>query len=91
QVISGSSADQAGVNPGDVILKMNGKAYNDPKALSDAIAKMHAGDKVNMDIWSNGTKRMVQITLGSRPGQSSYEQQQQGAPPDQQQPEDQNP
>ena len=91
QVISGSSADQAGLNPGDVILKMNGKSYDNAKTLSDAIAKMHAGDKVNMEIWSNGTKRMVQITLGSRPAQSGYEQQQQGAPPDQQQPEDQSP
>lgn len=90
QVFSGSAADQAGLNPGDVILKMNGKAYDDAKTLSDAIAKMHAGDRVNLEVWSNGTKRLVQITLGSRPTQSGYEQQQQGVPPDQQ-PEDQNP
>src|SRR6185312_2273900 len=31
QVFSGSAADQAGINPGDVILRMNGKAYSDPK------------------------------------------------------------
>jgi S1-C subfamily serine protease len=74
QVLSGSAADQAGLNPGDVILKMNGKAYNDPQTLSNAIAKMHAGDKVNLEIWSNGSKRLVQLTLGSRPAQSGYEQ-----------------
>lgn len=91
QVFSGSAADQAGLNPGDVILKMNGKAYNDPKTLSDAISKMHAGDRVNLEVWSNGAKRIVQVTLGSRPAQSGYIQQQQGAPPDQQQPEDQSP
>lgn len=92
QVMSGSAADQAGLNPGDVILKMNGKAYSDPKSLSDAVSKLHAGDKVNLEVWSNGAKRMVQVTLGSRP-QAQYQQQppdQQGGPPDQQ-PQDQNP
>lgn len=90
QVISGSAADQAGINPGDVILKMNGKTYNDAKSLSDAIAKLQAGDKVSLEIWSNGTKRLVQVTLGSRPAQSGYEQQ--PGPPDQQQgPDEQGP
>jgi S1-C subfamily serine protease len=89
QVVSGSAADQAGLNPGDVILKVNGKAYSDPKALSDAIAKQHAGDKVTVEVWSQGTKRLVTITLGTRPAQTGF-QEQQGGPPDQQ-PEDQNP
>lgn len=97
QVFSGSAADQAGINPGDVILKMNGKAYNDAPSLSAAISKMKPGDKVTFEIWSQGVKRDVQVTLGSRPSQSSYEQNggppdQQGVPPDQQgQPQDQNP
>jgi serine protease Do len=88
QVLSGSAADQAGINPGDVILRVNGKAYNDPQTLSSVIAKMHAGDKVTLEVWSNGNKRLVTVTLGSRPAQSGY-QQQQG--PDQQGPDEQNP
>jgi S1-C subfamily serine protease len=87
-VVSGSAADQAGLNPGDVILKMNGKSYNDAKTLQDAIGKMHAGDKLTLEVWSQGVKRNVQVTLGSRPQQGAYEQQQvpqeQGPPPDQQ-------
>jgi S1-C subfamily serine protease len=97
QVVSGSAADQAGINPGDVILKMNGKAYPDAQSMTNAISKMKPGDKVNLEIWSNGIKRNVQVTLGSRPSQTGMEQQgqppdQQGQPPDQQgSPEDQNP
>lgn len=85
QVASGSPADQAGINPGDVILRMNGKAYDSNKALADAIAKMHSGDKVRLEIWSlnSGAKSLVTVTLGSRPAQTGYEQQ----PPD----ENQNP
>ena len=87
QVFSGSAADQAGINPGDVILKMNGKSYSDYKALSKAIEGLHAGDKVSLEVWSNGTKRLVTVTLGSRPQQGAYEPQQgpdQQGPPDQQ-------
>ena len=84
QVISGSAADQAGINPGDVILKMNGKAYSDRNALQAAIGKLHSGDKIALEIWSQGTKRLVQVTLGSRPSTAGYvPQDQQGAPPDQ--------
>ena len=52
QVVSGSAADQAGLNPGDVILKMNGKAYNDATQLQGAIRNLHAGDKVTLEVWS---------------------------------------
>ncbi len=85
QVESGSPADQAGLNPGDVVLTMNGKAYSDNQSLVAAIGKMHAGDKVNLEIWSqsSGAKRLVQITLGARPAGAGYapqDQQGQGGP-----------
>ena len=87
QVVSGTPADQAGLNPGDVILQMNGKSYSDPKTLQNALGKMHAGDKVTLEVWSqsSGTRRLVQITLGARPAGSGYQ------PPDQQNPDEQNP
>jgi S1-C subfamily serine protease len=89
QVASGSPADAAGLNPGDVILKMNGKSYNSYQQLSADIGKHKAGDKINLEVWSNGTKRLVQITLGARPaGSTGYEQQQN---PDQQNPDEQGP
>jgi serine protease Do len=88
-VASGSPADAAGLNPGDVILKMNGKSYNSYQQLSADIGKHKAGDKINLEVWSNGTKRLVQITLGARPaGSTGYEQQQN---PDQQNPDEQGP
>ncbi len=88
QVASGSPADQAGINPGDVILKLNGKTYTRHQSLAADIGKLKAGDKVTLEVWSGatGAKRLVTITLGSRPAQSGYEQgppDQQGVPPDQ--------
>jgi S1-C subfamily serine protease len=46
---------------------MNGKAYNDATALNTAIGKLHPGDRVNVEVWSQGTKRLAQVTLGARP------------------------
>jgi serine protease Do len=74
QVVSGSPADQAGINPGDVILQMNGKSYSSNQDLVGAIAKLHAGDKVSLQIWSQQTasRRLVQVTLGERPANTGY-------------------
>jgi serine protease Do len=77
QVVSGSPADQAGINPGDVILDLNGKAYNDSQSLSEAIGKLKVGDKVNLQIWSQGARRLVSATLAPRPQLQQSQQQQQ--------------
>ena len=82
QVESGSPADQAGINPGDVILQLNGKSYSDNASLVAAIAKLHAGDKATLEVWSqaSGARHLVTITLGARPSDQSGL-----VPPDQQQ------
>ncbi|HZT13240.1 MAG TPA: trypsin-like peptidase domain-containing protein [Candidatus Baltobacteraceae bacterium] len=87
QVVSGSAADQAGLNPGDVILKMNGKSYDNPADLQGAIRNMHAGQKVTLEVWTAGSKRLVTLTLGSTPTGLD----QSGQVPQDQTPQDQNP
>jgi len=77
QVISGSPADSAGIEPGDVILKMNGKSYTDAAALSTAIGKLRPGDHVSIEFWSQGSKRLAQVTLGARPDMQQQVQEQQ--------------
>jgi serine protease Do len=91
QVISGSAADQAGLNPGDVILQLNGKTYNDPAQLQQAIKNLHAGQKVTLQVWSNGSRKLVQVTLGSQPSSSGMLQGPDQQNPDQQGPDQQGP
>ncbi len=74
QVISGSPADSAGIEPGDVILKLNGKTYNDWSALTGAIGKLHPGDRVSIEFWSQGAKRLAEVTLASRPDEVQQQQ-----------------
>jgi len=88
QVFSGSPADQAGIQPGDVILQVDGQQYNDVKSLHNYISSKKPGDTIRLNVWSQGMKKFVAIKLGETPAeqpQSPQQQQQQ----QQQQPEEQ--
>ncbi|HEY1976595.1 MAG TPA: trypsin-like peptidase domain-containing protein [Candidatus Baltobacteraceae bacterium] len=90
QVFSGSPADQAGIQPGDVILQADGKPYGDVKGLHDYIASKKPGDTIRLNVWSQGMKKFVAIKLGETPAaQPQALQQQPGQqqqPPQEQQP-----
>jgi S1-C subfamily serine protease len=89
QVFSGSPADRAGIQPGDVILQADGKSFNNIKDLHDYIASKKPGDMIRLNVWSQGMKKFVAIKLVEAPAAQplSVEQQQQpGQPPEEQQP-----
>jgi serine protease Do len=92
QVFSGSPADRAGIQPGDVILQADGKSFDSIKDLHEYIASKKPGDLIRLNVWSQGMKKFVAIKLGETPAEQplSVEQQpQQGQmqpPEDNQQP-----
>jgi serine protease Do len=92
QVISGSPADQAGLQPGDVILQADGKPYSDYKALHDYIGTKKPNDTVRLQVWSQGAKKLVSVKLVEKPAAVPMQQvQPQQQPPQDQQPQDQQP
>ena len=92
QVFSGSPADQAGIQPGDVILQADGKDFNDIKSLHNYIAAKKPGDTIRLNVWSQGMKKFVAIKLGETPAEQPVsQQQQQPQGPEQQQPQGQQP
>jgi len=80
QVVSGSPADQAGINPGDVITQVDGKTFNDNKALHDYIGSKKPGDTIRLTLWSQGMKKLVSVKLGEMPAAQPLSQQQQQQP-----------
>jgi serine protease Do len=84
QVFSGSPADQAGIQPGDVILQADGRTFDSVKALHDYIGAKKPGDSIRLNVWSQGMKKFVAIKLGETPAEQPVSQQQ--APEQQQQP-----
>ncbi len=84
QVFSGSPADQAGIQPGDVILQADGKDFSNIKALHDYIASKRPGDTIRLNVWSQGVKKLVAIKLGETPAEQPLSVQQQQSPEEQQ-------
>jgi S1-C subfamily serine protease len=82
-VLSGSPADQAGIQGGDVILSADGKTFGDAKALETYIKSKKIGDTVRLQVWSQGTKRLVTIKLGELPAGQPAQGQGQGQDPNQ--------
>ena len=54
KVAPGSPADNAGLQPGDVIESVNRKATPNASAVKDALSSITNGDSVMLRVWSNG-------------------------------------
>jgi S1-C subfamily serine protease len=61
----GSPADTAGIQAGDLITSINGKAIADGTALQQAIRAQKAGTTVTVGITRNGTPTTLKATLGT--------------------------
>ena len=59
-----SPAAKGGVQPGDVILKFDGKIIDKMRDLPRIVAETEIGTKVNVDLFRQGTSKTLTITLG---------------------------
>jgi len=60
-----SPAAKAGLESGDVILKVDGKAIERSTDLPALVADMAPGTKANLEVWRKGSTRTVQTTIGT--------------------------
>lgn len=66
-VVPGTPADRAGLQNGDEVTAVDGKAIESGDDLRDAIDARQPGDKITLTIQRAGSERTVQVTLGQRP------------------------
>jgi serine protease Do len=66
-VINGSPADKAGVEPGDIITKVDGAAVNQSTSLTSLLGKHKVGDTVTLTIIRDGKTITKSVTLESAP------------------------
>jgi len=64
-VEKGGPAEKAGIEPGDVILKLNGTPLNSSDELPVLVAGITPGTAVNLQIWRNHAARDISVTLGA--------------------------
>jgi serine protease Do len=64
-VEKGSAGANAGLEPGDVILKLDGKEISRSGDLPPMISSLKPGSKVTLDIWRNGSPKQLTATIGA--------------------------
>jgi putative serine protease PepD len=69
QVVPGSPADSAGLQPGDVVVSFDGQPVDSAEKLRSLIRRHKPGDRVQLTFVRGSTGHTVTAALGSRPVQ----------------------
>jgi putative serine protease PepD len=67
QLTAGSPAEGAGLQRGDLITSIDGKAVDGASALSGVVDGHKPGDTVQLQIDRNGSEKTIDVKLGQRP------------------------
>lgn len=67
----GGPADKAGLQPGDVIRKVDGKPVVSSGDLPAIVGLATPGDKVKLDVWRKGSAHELTAQLGSADGKGT--------------------
>lgn len=66
EVVSGSSAEVAGLQVGDIVVSINGKKMKDEQ-LAEVVNALKIGDKVTIAYWRDGEVQTIEVELKVRP------------------------
>lgn len=69
EVLVDSPAEKAGVQPGDIITKIDDNQVNSDTKISDIIQGKKPNETVSLEIWTDGKTRTVTATLLESPNQ----------------------
>ena len=62
-----SPAGKAGLEPGDVMLTINGQAVRNSRAMLNQISQLPPGTAARVKVAREGKEVEVQVTVGERP------------------------
>jgi len=63
-VEDGGPADKAGLKSGDIILKVGGKRVDQSNELPSVVARIQPGTKTDIEIWRDGKRTTIPVTIG---------------------------
>jgi serine protease Do len=79
-VEKGGPADKAGVESGDIILKVDGRAVNTSSELPRIITQIKPGTKIPVQVWRKGATKDVTITVAELKDEEAPKPVRRGAP-----------
>ncbi len=72
----GEAAARAGIEPGDIVLSVNGRDVTPDQTLSYLVANIEPGTTIPVDIIRDGDRRRINVTVGKRPSEDEIRQNQ---------------
>ena len=66
-VVTGATADQAGVQRGDIITKIGTEAISDVNGFANLLNHHKVGDNVSIEVWRNGQTLTLNAILQAQP------------------------
>jgi serine protease Do len=85
QVLPKTPAEKAGLEPGDVITSLDGKAIESSAALTRGVALVPPGQSLKLGLTRKGSQKSFTVTVAQRPddesaiGREDWEERQEGA------------
>ena len=67
RVVTDSPAQRAGVRKGDILMSLNDRRIESPSALMSEVRSFRSGQRVSLEVFRDGARRTLAVTLGSRP------------------------
>jgi len=67
ELAPGGPAQRSGVQPGDVILAVDGQAVDGATSLTRLVAATHAGDTLHLSVLRGGKSLSIEVRSGLRP------------------------
>lgn len=68
QVQQGSPAARAGIEPGDVVVRVDGVATDDSRDVQQAVLRHEVGEQVGFTLWRGGRQVEVSVRTEELPG-----------------------
>lgn len=65
-VIEDTQAEKVGIQPGDIIVSLDGTNYNSVSELVDLIGSYSAGDPIDIEVLRNGEIMNIHVDLGEK-------------------------
>ncbi|MCX7992106.1 MAG: trypsin-like peptidase domain-containing protein [Fimbriimonadales bacterium] len=66
-VVANSPARSAGIQPGDVVVQLNGRPLRTIDDMQNFMRRAKPGQQITLRIWRDGQTRDITVTLGVRP------------------------
>jgi membrane-associated protease RseP (regulator of RpoE activity) len=65
-VVENSAAEKAGLQPGDILITIDGEKITDSESVYEALKNKKPGDEVSLEYLRDGKKQSAKATLGER-------------------------